>query len=247
MAWTACAASLKIRCAASAEPMLTSMRPCRRAMSLSSTGSVSELPRRREQRASLGGLSAAPGVAGCGQRQRGSLGGECAQRCRAFVGGQRGDVGAAPLGAGPDELEGCDDLGVGPFGGGGAVPRLTVGVSETGEGVGQRPVHGASLLPGGGLVDRRAHQRMAHLHRLRLDDEEPGGRAVLESLLAQTESRGCPAQDGQVARVVGSRQEQHRLHRSRQHAGCGPGTPARPGWSGAAAPAAAWTLRAVPG
>ena len=89
------------------------------------------------------------------------------------------------------------------------MPRFAVGLSETGQRVGQRSVHRSSLLPGGGLVDRRAHEWVSHLHLLCLGDEESGGHGGLESLLAHAECRCCMAYDGELAGVVGSREQQH--------------------------------------
>ena len=57
---------------------------------------------------------------------------------------------------------------------------------------------------------------MAHLHRLRLDEQEPGGHGGLERLLIQVEHRRSAAYDEELAGVIGCSEQQHRLHRRRQ-------------------------------
>ena len=115
-------------------------------MSLSSTGSVGGCRAAASSVRDAGGLPARPGVASRGERQRGTL----AVRRRSALPRVRrrpcGGVAAATLRTGPDELESGDDARVGPLGGRGAMPRLAVGVSETGQGIGQRPVRRAPLL-----------------------------------------------------------------------------------------------------
>ena len=105
---------MKIRCASVAEPMLTSMRPLRRAMSLSRTGSVA---------AARAAESIARDAAACPHAQavRAAANVRAARwRCltaqcrRAFVGGHRGRVASATLRTGTDDLESGDDAGSGP-------------------------------------------------------------------------------------------------------------------------------------
>ena len=113
-----------------------------------------------------------------------------------FVRGQGRDVGAATFGTGPDDLEGRDDVRVGSLSGGGAVPRLPVGISDPGQGLGQCPVSASALGGGGGLVEGRAHQRMTHLHTSGVEDQQPGRDRVLENLLV------CPETTDAAARMT---------------------------------------------
>ena len=169
-----------------------------------------------QQRPCVGGPAGRPGVAGRRQGQGGSLRGGGGQPGGTFVGSHGGGVGPATLRAGPDELQGCDDVRVGAFGGRGTVPRLAVGVAQGSGGFRERPVCLASLRAGRCLVDGRAHERVANPHRVGLDDHEPGGRGCLERILAEVERRRGTAYDGELARVVRGREQQQRLHRSGQ-------------------------------
>ena len=159
---TAWAASTKIRCASAADPMLTSMCPRSRAMSLSSSGSRAPLARGREQGLRLAGLAARPRAAGCVERQRRALaavGRQRPPRVRRPPGRRRARRDAAP---GTRRARGRRPPRVRAVGSGGAVPGLPVGVSQSGQGLGQRPVARRRSSPGRGLVDRRPHQRVPH-------------------------------------------------------------------------------------
>ena len=105
-------------------------------MSLSSTGSLGELAVSRASSARACAVWPHAHALRAAAKLRAA---RCAvsggQRRRAFVGSQRRRVRAATLGTRPDELERRDDLGVRSLGGCGAMPRLPVGVAETGQGV----------------------------------------------------------------------------------------------------------------
>ena len=193
---------MKMRCAAVAEPMLTSIRPRRRSMSPSSTGSSASSPRRGQQRAGAGGLPGRPRVAGRRVLSARRAGRRWAWSTRRLARRRRAPTTYAPRRSArvATTLQCGDDLRVGPVGGGGPVPGLPVRVAETAEGLGQRPVHPRRCSARGRLVHRRAHQRMSYPHRVVLvADEESGGRGLLPER-ARRRPRAAAAwrSDGQV-------------------------------------------------
>ena len=214
---TACAAFTNMRCASGAEPMLTSMCPRNRATSHSRSGS-SVPSRRPEQVLCARRLSACPGAAGRGEAQ---VGASCAvggQLRRPLVGRQRRDVATAALRALPHTLEGVDQVGVRPLGGVGAVPDLAVLVPRPGQRLGQRPVSSPAVRPGGGLVDRRAHQRVSQGHRAAGVHQQPGVDRVLQHVVVQSPSRARTTEHVGLTGVVGRGEQQQALHRGRQSA-----------------------------
>lgn len=81
-----------------------------------------------------------------------------------------------------------------------------------GQDLGQHPVHTSPLRVRRGLVDGRTDQRMAHPHGQGVGDEQPGGRGGLERVLVHPEGSRCLPDRGQIAGVLGSRDEHQQLH-----------------------------------
>ena len=127
---------------------------------------------------------------------------------------------AASLRPRPDELQGGDHVVVRAVGGSGALPGLPVRVPDRGEGVSQRQVGAPSVLAGGRLVDRRAHQWVTHgdIAGARVGHQEPGAHRGFPRLLGQAQVGRGRLEDGEVAGVVGRREQQERLHLRRQPA-----------------------------
>ena len=148
------------------------------------------------------------------------------QGCRAFVGGQGGDVPAATFCAGPDELQRGDHLRVGALSGGGAMPRLPVRVADAGERVSQGSVRAPPLArrwPPGRSPNAPADGEPS---RPGVGGEQPGLQGRLECQLRQAQVAAARSEHGELAGVVGGGEQQQRLHRLRAAVGSGRGRPA---------------------
>ena len=215
--WTSCAASTKTRCASVAEPMLTSMCPRRRAMSHSSSGSVPlSLAAANRRRASVR-LAARPSAPGGGEHR--------ARPAAPGPGTARPLARTPPAPRRSPRAEGRGTRRArGPLRrpGPGRRPRRP-GARSRGPGHrrrrGPRPGLGARVdglrpwrpgrSPNGPGGDAPRTCSSSTLNR-------PTCQGFLQRLLVRPKRSGCPSQNSRVTGVVGSREQQHRLHRCGQ-------------------------------
>ena len=80
----------------------------------------------------------------------------------------------------------------------------------------ERPVSSPAVRRGGGLVDRRTHQRVLQGHRAARVHQQPGVDRTLHHVVVQSPVRTRTTQHVRLACVVGGREQQQALHRGRQ-------------------------------